>query len=181
MLLRCKLVLCTLLTILILTTHTVAINPVPAQTGNLSLEVFQVADLPLHVHEATLEKVDKNYRLKCWLSNNAEVKIIGLRYSVVAIDSKNEIHIVINRSEGLSLAAYDSRAITFRTPLAFKPRDGFRLMMMLEQVVSSGSIWEVVKAKDAAAAYAIGDYSTTPQVLHVPNQVDAPLPTRLPF
>src|ERR1700752_3453170 len=106
MLLRCKLVLCTLLTILILTTHTVAINPVPAQTGNLSLEVFQVADLPLHVHEATLEKVDKNYRLKCWLSNNAEVKIIGFRFLVVWIFSKNEISLLINRSEGLSLAAY---------------------------------------------------------------------------
>ncbi len=47
--------------------------------------------------------------------------------------------------------------------------------LMLEQVVSRESIWEVVKAKEAFEAYARGDYSVMPVVLRVANQVDAPL------
>jgi hypothetical protein len=46
---------------------------------------------------------------------------------------------------------------------------------MVEQVISRESIWEVVKAKEAFDAYARGDYSVTPVVLRVANQVDAPL------
>ena len=146
---------------------------VRAQTEELSVEVFQVLELPLSVHEASLTKSAKSYLLKLAVGNSSDERVIGLRYSLVAIDAKNEIHPIANRTEGFSVAAYATKTLTFKTPIRLKPKDGERLVMMVEQVVSHETIWEVVKAKEAFEAYARGDYSVTPTVLRVANQVDA--------
>ena len=144
----------------------------PVQSEELAVEVFQIVDLPLTVHEAALTKTDKGVFLKLALGNSLDLKLIGLRYSLVTINSKNELHFIANRVEGFSLPAYESKTVTFKTPLRFKAKDGERLAVMVEQVVSPESIWEVVKAKDAFEAYARGDYSVVPVVLRVANQVD---------
>ena len=153
------------------------------QSEDLPIEIFQVLDLPLSVHEASLVKSDKSVFLKLSVANSSELKLVGLRYSLVTIDAKNQIQLIANRVEGFSIPAYAAKTITFKTPLRVKQKDGERLALMIEQVVSRESIWEVVKAKDAFEAYARGDYSVTPAVLRVANQVDSPpdLPRVIPF
>lgn len=155
----------------------------PVQSDERSVEIFQVLDLPLSVHEASLVKSDKNFFLKLSVANSSELKLVGLRYSLVTIDAKNQIQLIANRVEGFSIPAYAAKTVTFKTPLRVKQKDGERLALMIEQVVSRESIWEVVKAKDAFEAYARGDYSVTPAVLRVANQVDSPpdLPRVFPF
>jgi len=148
-------------------------NDLP-QSRDLPVEVLQVLDLPLSVHEASLVKTDKAYLLRISLGNSSELKIIGLRYALATIDSKNQAQPLVNRTEGFSIPAYATKILTFKTPIKFKPRNGERLVLMLEQVISRESIWEVVKAKDALEAYATGDYSVMPVVLRVANAVDAP-------
>src|SRR5215203_5995842 len=143
------------------------------QANDLTIEVFQVLDLPLIVHEASLIKSEKGYFLKLSLGNTSEQKMIGLRYSLAAIDFTNEPSAIANRTEGFSIPAYAAKRLTFRTPIKLKQKDGVRLVLMLEQVISPESIWEVVKAKEAFEAYARGDYSVMPVVLRVANQVDA--------
>jgi hypothetical protein len=145
-----------------------------SQTYDLSVEVFQVLDLPLSVHEALLVKAEKGYLLKLALANSSELKIIGLRYSLMSIDSENQVRLRVNRTEGFSIPPYKTKSLTFKTPIRFKS-NGERLVLMIEQVISRESIWEVVKAKDALDAYARGDYSVMPVVLRVANQVDAPI------
>ena len=145
----------------------------PTQTGDLSVDAFQVFELPVNVHEALLVKSDKGYLLKLSLANSSELKIIGLRYSLVTIDSENKVRFRVNRTEGFSISPYATKSLTFKTPIKFKS-NGERLVMMIEQVISRESIWEVVKAKEALDAYAKGDYSIVPAVLRVANQVDAP-------
>jgi hypothetical protein len=147
---------------------------VAAQSENLAVEVLQVLDLPLSVHEASLVKTDKGFFVRLALGNNTELKMVGLRYSLVTINSKNELQFVANRVEGFSLLAYAAKTVTFKTPLKFKAMDGERLTLMVEQVISRETIWEVIKAKDAFEAYARGDYSVVPVVLRVANQVDSP-------
>jgi len=142
------------------------------QSGDRSVEVFQVLDLPLNVHEASLTKTERGYLLKLSLANSSELKIIGLRYSLAVIDSRNQLQPLVNRTEGFSIPGYEIKTLTFKSPIKFKQKDGERLVMMIEQVISRESIWEVVKAKDALEAYARGDYSVTPAVLRVANQVD---------
>ncbi|HKG60347.1 MAG TPA: hypothetical protein VKB05_11350 [Pyrinomonadaceae bacterium] len=146
-----------------------------SQSDVLPIEVFQVLDLPLNVHEASLTKSERGfYFLKLSLGNNSDLKILGLRYSLVSIDARNQVQIRVNRTEGFSLPAYDMKTLTFKTPIKLKQKDGERLLLMIEQVISHESIWEVVKAKDALEAYARGDYSIVPSVLRVSNQVDSP-------
>ena len=139
------------------------------------IEVFQVLDLPLTVHEAALVKSDKGNLLKLSLGNSSELRLIGLRYSLITINADSKPQIRVNRTEGFSLAPYATKSVTFNTPIKLKPKDGERLVLMLEQVVSRESIWEVVKAKDALDAYARGDYSVIPAVMRVSNAVDSPL------
>ncbi len=153
---------------------------VKAQT-NRPIEVFQVLELPLVVHEASLLKSEKGYFLRLSLANSAELKMIGLRYSLITINSDNHTQIIVSRTEGFSLAPYASKNLVFKTPIKLKPRDGELVVLMLEHVVSRESIWEVVKAKDALEAYARGDYSVMPVVMRVSNAVDSPPIGRLPF
>jgi len=157
----------------------------PAQnSGNLPIEIFQVLDLPVSVHEALLVKTDKGYLLKVELSNSNESKMMGVRYSLSMIDADGAVVPVTSRTEGLSLAPYAMKSITFKTPIKFKSKGGDRLVLMVEQNISQDSIWDVLKSKEALAAYAKGDYSVVPTVLRVSNQVDAPhiapLPLRMP-
>lgn len=147
-----------------------------------AIEVFQVLDLPLSIHEASLTKSERGfYLLKLSLSNTSDLKILGLRYSLASIDAQNQVQIRVNRTEGFSLPAYDMKPLTFKTPIKLKQKDGERLLLMIEQVISRESIWEVVKAKDALEAYARGDYSVVPTVLRIPNQVDSPPAGRVPI
>jgi hypothetical protein len=151
----------------------VSANTNPPQTTNLAVEVFQVLELPINVHEALLVKSDKGYLLKLSLANSSELKMIGFRYSLATIDSESRLRFRVNRTEGFLISPYAAKSITFKTPINFKS-NGERLVLMIEQVISRESIWEVVKAKDVFEAYARGDYSVTPAVLRVSNQVDAP-------
>lgn len=145
------------------------------QTGDVSIEVFQVLELPLNVHEASLTKTERGGQfVKLSVGNSSDVKIIGLRYSLVSIDARNQVQIRVNRTEGFSVPAYGTKTVTFRTPIRLKQKDGERFILMIEQVISRESIWEVVKAKDVLEVYALGDYSVMPTVLRVPNQVDSP-------
>ena len=151
------------------------------QSSELPVEVFQVLDLPLNVHEAAVTKNERGfYFLKLSLANSSDLKMIGLRYSLASIDSRNQLQPLVNRTEGFSVPAYGSKTLTFKTPIKLKQKDGERLVLMIEQVVSRESIWEVVKAKDALEAYARGDYSV-PNVMRVSNQVDAPPGERNPI
>ncbi len=139
-----------------------------------SIEVFQVLDLPLTVHEASLVKADRAYVVKLAVGNSSDEKLVGLRYSLVTIDSKNKMQLLVNRNEGFVVPAYESRTLIFKTPIRFKPKGGERLVFMVEQVMSPVWIWDVLKAKDALEAYTRGDYSVMPSVMKMMNQVDAP-------
>jgi hypothetical protein len=151
------------------------------QSTELPIEVFQILDLPLSVHEASLVKSEKTYLLKLLLGNSSDVKIIGFRYSLVTVDAYNKVKPLANVTEGFAVPAYGSKTATLKNPLRIKVKSGERVVLMLEQVISRESIWEVVKAKDALEAYARGDYSVTPVVMRVPNAVDAPDRPRVIF
>jgi hypothetical protein len=139
-----------------------------------AIEVFQVLELPLSIHQASITKSERGQFLQLSLSNSSDLKILGLRYSLASIDVRNQVQIRVNRTEGFSLPAYDMKTLTFKTPIRLKQKDGERFLLMIEQVISRESIWEVIKAKDALEAYALGDFSVVPAVLRVPNQVDSP-------
>ena len=113
------------------------------QPAELTIDVFQILDLPLSIHEASLIKTEKGYLLRLSLGNSSELKMIGLRYSLASIGG-NGLRPLVNRTEALSLPAYATKSLTFKTPIRFKPKNEERLVLMLEQVISRESIWEVI-------------------------------------
>ncbi|PWT96123.1 MAG: hypothetical protein C5B55_00440 [Blastocatellia bacterium] len=145
----------------------------------IAVEVFEVAGFPLNVQQAVLVKAEQGYLFRCQLSNSSDSEMIGLRYSLALEQPSETPRYVFNRSEAFQLKPYETKKITFQSPLRIIPKQGQRIVFMLEQAVSNDSIWEVAKAKEAFAAYLNGDYSVTPTVIRVANQVDAPIPTRI--
>lgn len=157
------------------------VSNLPPQTGDVTVDVFQVLELPLSIHQASFIKSDRGLLLQLSLGNSSDLKIIGLRYAIVSINSRDEVQPRVNRTEGFSVPAYGMKTLTFKTPIKLKQKDGERFVLMIEQVISRESIWEVVKAKEALESYARGDFSIVPTVLRVPNQVDSPPDGRIKY
>src|SRR5437868_3133227 len=143
-----------------------------ASVQQISVEVFQVLDLPVTITETALVKTKDGYLLKCSLTNNSEFPLIGLRYSLVVADSMNTTNTVAVRDEALKLAGSQTKTITFKTPIKLKLKTGERLVLMLDEVGSVDYTWRVIKAKEALGAYINGDYSVAPRVVRMSNQVD---------
>ena len=138
------------------------------------IEVFQVAELPVAISEASLIKTNDGYLLTCLASNNSEFSLRGLRYSLVLVDSMNVATTVVTRNEGLKLPQHQAKGLTFRTPIKLKMKADNRLVLMLEQVVSTDYVWEVMKPTEALSGYLGGDYSIVARVRRLRNQVDTP-------
>ena len=150
-----------------------------AEQQDVAVDSFQVLDLPVNITNVALTHPEQGNWLKCTLANNTAHPLSGLRYLLLLVDSTGRIRATISRTEGFHIPGYGSKTLTFRTPLKLKLKSGYRLTLMLEQVVGEESIWEVLKARDTLEAYASGDYSIMPQVLRVSNQVDVPPRTRI--
>lgn len=146
------------------------------QAKTFSVEVYQVLGLPLNIHEASLVERESSFVLRCRVSSESFANLLGMRYSLTTIDPVSGAHPIANRIEGFKLDASGSRTVTFSTPIRFKPKNGDRIVLMIEQVIGGEVIWEVIKAKDALDAYVKGDYSGQPTVMRVANQIDAPVP-----
>jgi hypothetical protein len=149
----------------------------PAQqppARQVAVEVFQILELPITITNPALVKTKTGYQLTCQLSNGSEFQQLGIRYSLAVIDSTNATSIV-TRDEGFKLPAYQMKSVSFKTPIKLKLKDGERIVLMVEQVISTDYVWDVLKARDSLAAYISGDYSVTPRVVRVSNYVDAPI------
>jgi hypothetical protein len=138
------------------------------------VEVFQVNELPITVTQTELVGTSHGYLLKCVVSNNSEFRALGLRYSLIVVGAMNEVDTVVTTSEGLKLRQSQTKSATFKIPIKLKIKPNERLVLMLEQVVSTDYIWQVVKAKETLEAYIAGDYSVVPRVQRLSNQVDTP-------
>ena len=157
-------------------------GPVVAQRSApvpLPVEVFQIQQLPVTISMVELFKSGTGYLLKCSVTNNSEEKLFGFRYTLLAVDSNNGKRVLASHSEAVAVAPFASKRKTFRAALVSSPKDDVRFVLMVEQVVGTDSIWEVIKAKDALDAYVSGDFSVVPSVLRVPNHVDSPTPVRI--
>src|SRR4026209_2210676 len=127
-----------------------ACSPAAAQSAlaPVEVEVFSVLELPVSVNNAVLIKRRGGYLLKCSLRNGSEFRQLGLRYSLAIVDLAG-VTTVVSRSEGFTIAPYQTRDITFQTALKLNIKTGERIVLMIEQTVSTDYVWEVIKGKEA--------------------------------
>lgn len=147
----------------------------PAKSAEITVavEVFPVLELPVAVNNAVLVKTKGGYLLRCSLSNTSEFRQLGMQYSLAVLDGSDAVkRRVVTQSEGFSLPPYHTNDVTFTTPLKLKLKGNERLVLMLQELISTDYVWDVLNPKESLSAYLTGDYSITPQVLRVRNQVD---------
>jgi hypothetical protein len=149
-------------------------RPAPPANPPVPVEVFQVLELPVAINGPVLVKTKGGYFLKCSLANSSEFQQLGLRYSLVVLDSADgTTRKILTVSEAFALPAYQTKTLTFKTPLKVNLNGRGRVVLMLQQFISADYVWEVINPREALRAYIAGDYSITPRVLRVSNQVDA--------
>ena len=147
-------------------------------TEIIPVEVFHVGQLPVALSTVELVGSSKGYQLRCSMTNNSDEKLLGFRYSIVAIDSSNTKTPILSRSEAWELKAYTTKRKMFASLLPANFKNQVRVILMLQEIDGTQSIWEVIKAKDALDAYTSGDFSIVPTVLRAPNHVDAGPPAQ---
>ena len=143
-------------------------------TKETPVETFPVLELPLNLTDVKLEQTEKGLFLRSSLGNSSAQRILGLRYLLLVTDGNNAARSLVSLEEGCKLEAYATRNVKFRITSSIKLKRDSHVTLIIEQVTGEDSIWEVIRAKQALLQYASGDYSTTPKVLQVSNQVDAP-------
>ena len=147
--------------------------PVKPFEVTATVEIFPVLELPVAINSAVLLKTKGGYLLRCSLSNSSEFRQLGMRYSLAVLDGSDDgKRRVVTQSEGFSLAPFQTNELTFATPLRLKLKGQERLVLMLQQLISTDYVWDVLNSKESFTGYLTGDYSITPQVLRVRNQVD---------
>lgn len=142
-------------------------------TEIIPVEVFHVGQLPVALSSVELVGSSKGYQLRCSMTNYSGEKLLGFRYSIVAIDSNNTKTPILSRSEAWELKPYATKRKMFASLLPANFKNLVRVVLMLQEIVGAESIWEVIKAREALDAYASGDFTTVPTVLRAPNHVDA--------
>lgn len=137
----------------------------------IGVEVYQPLDLPMGMSDAVITSTNERFVLKGLLSNYSEFRPLGIKYSIAVINSENVINFV-TQSEAVRLAPYQAKRVAFKISPKVILRDGERFVLMLEQVVTTDYIWDVLTAKESLAAYIASDFSVVPRVSRVRNQVD---------
>lgn len=135
------------------------------------VEVYQTPELPMGMSDAVITSTNGSFVLEGLLTNYSESRPLGIRYSIAVINSENVISLV-TQSEAVRLAPYQAKRVAFKMSQKVILRDGERFVLMLEQVVTTDYIWDILTGKESLAAYITGDYSVVPRVSRMPNQVD---------
>jgi len=144
------------------------------QEKETPVETFQVLELPLNLTDVTLEQTEKGLVLKSSLANSSAQRILGLRYLLLVVDANKGTRTLVPLEQGCKLDAFATRSVKFPIMTSIKLKRDSHVTLIIEQVTGEDSIWEVIRAKQALLQFASGDYSITPKVLQVSNQVDAP-------
>src|SRR5262245_3117032 len=78
-------------------------------TEIIPVEVFHVGQLPVAIIGVELVGSAKGFQLRCSITNNSDEKLLGFRYSIMAIDASNAKTSVANRSEAWDLRPYATK------------------------------------------------------------------------
>jgi hypothetical protein len=167
-----------LLPLFVVACCSIAAQTKPPVGREFGADVFAVPGLPLGVQDAVLIKTDKGLLLRCQLSNNSEEEMTGMRYELVVEQSDEDPRYIFNRSEGFKLKAYETRIVTFQTPLRLTLKREQRIVLMPNQAVRAFDLGSS-KSQGCTSRLLIGDYSVVPTVIRVANQIDAPITPRV--
>jgi hypothetical protein len=154
--------------------HQIALSQQASPERSIPVDYLEVPDLPLSISIPMLVKTEKGYLIRCSAANNSVEPMLGITFLILVLDSENKMRSSGSWSAGIQVPGYVTRDLSIRVPLKLAIKNSYRIVLAPEQLIGRESIWQVMKARELAEAYARGDQYVVPKVRRVANQFDPP-------
>jgi len=141
-----------------------------------SVNFFDVLDLPARIDEPKLLKTEGDYVLKCALANRSGESLVGVRLTLIFIDSANNGRVTrVTWNEATPVPAYSIKDFAFHPTIKSENKDA-DLFLGIDEVIGRESLWRTVDADKLLRAYARGQHGQIPRVQKLQNKYDKETP-----
>lgn len=142
---------------------------------------FDVLDLPARIDEPRLKKNPNQYVLSCALANRSSEQLVGLRLTLLVVESSGKVRTRISWNEAATVPAYSIKTFEFNPIIKGEISNSATLFLSIDEVIGRETIWRTVDADKLLRAYARGQHDLIPKVQTLINKVDAPrMPAAIP-
>jgi hypothetical protein len=136
---------------------------------------FDVLDLPARIDGPELKKTDNGYLLTCAVANRSAQTMVGLRLTLMFVDSSNDRITRLTWNEATDLPAYSIKTFEFNPRIKDELKPA-KIFLGVEEVIGRETVWRTVDADKLLRAYARGQQGTVPKVQAVQNKFDREFP-----
>ncbi|HEY0348893.1 MAG TPA: hypothetical protein VGC60_12145 [Pyrinomonadaceae bacterium] len=135
---------------------------------------FDVLDLPARIDEPKLKKNANQYVLSCALANRSGEQLVGLRLTLLAVESSGKLRTRISWNEAATVPAYSIKTFELTPIIKGEISNSATLFLSIDEVIGRETIWRTVDSDKLLRAYARGQHDLIPKVQTLINKVDTP-------
>ena len=142
-------------------------TPTPAR----KVTFFDVLDLPARIDGPKLQKTADETVLKCAVANRSGESLVGLRLTMLFVDSSSGRVTRITWNEATEVPAYSIKSLEFHPKTKDETKDA-NVFLGIDEVIGRESVWRTVDADKLLRAYARGQHGQIPKVQKLQNTFD---------
>jgi len=139
-----------------------------------SVLFFDVLDLPARIDEPKLQRKANQYVLTCALANRSGEQLVGLRLTLMAVESSGRVRTRISWNEAAEVPAYSIKEFEFYPIVKDELSKSATLFLVIDEVIGHETVWRTVDADKLLRAYARGQHDLIPKVQTLINKFDPP-------
>lgn len=142
---------------------------------------FDVLDLPARIDEPKLRKKVNQSVLSCALANRSGEQLVGLRLTLLVVESSGKVRTRISWNEAATVPAYSIKTFEFNPIIKGEISNSASLFLGVDEVIGRETIWRTVDSDKLLRAYARGQHDLIPKVQTLVNKFDPPrVPAAIP-
>ena len=135
---------------------------------------FDVLDLPARIDEPKLLKKANQYVLSCAVANRSGEQLVGLRLTLMVVESSGKLRTRISWNEAAEVPAYSIKEFEFHPIVKDELNKSATLFLGIDEVIGRETVWRTVDADKLLSAYARGQHDLIPKVQTLVNKFDPP-------
>jgi len=139
-----------------------------------SVLFFDVLDLPARIDEPKLRKNANQYVLSCALANRSGEQLVGLRLTLLVVESSGKVRTRVSWNEAATVPAYSIKTFEFNPIIKGEVSNSVTLFLGIDEVIGRETIWRTVDSDKLLRAYARGQHDLIPKVQTLINKFDPP-------
>ena len=149
-------------------------TPLPARP----VTFFDVLDLPARIDEPRLQKTESYYALKCALANRSGETLVGVRLTLLLLDTSNNHITRVTWNEATPVAAYSIKSFEFHPAIKGETKE-VTVFLGIDEVLGRDTVWRTIDADKLLRAYARGQHGEIPRVQKLQNKFDKTTPATI--